>query len=651
MEVLHCKFGESRIQPFFQVGWRGNGIFMPRKPRPAQKMKGFYGALCFICLGFITQVRSAENNIITIGIPPQDEKLFQSERIKCKDGSKTFSRERLNDDFCDCADGTDEPGTSACPEGKFYCRNVGHTPLLLFSSRVNDGICDCCDGSDEYDGKVKCSNTCWEAGRVTREKLKKKLATYKEGFEIRRKEIEHAKQMIVKEKVELASLKEEETKLKDLVDKLKVTKEAIEKAEEQERLKRENEEQKIKDAEKQAEQKESLQSTESSDLDSQHVSQGMPESSVQDSDSLVQEIQQEIHTERTSVETSEESLEEKNSDNHVEETQQEIHTESTNGEISKDSLEEKENKGSDETEGLSREELGRLVASRWTGEEVGQQVKDSTNDHSDQEEHDAKLDTEESQQHDEYDDYSAEDEEAENRSEEEEEDDGSESKSDEEDEEDIEQNESSQDYLESMDTPGLSTSTGLSWWGKLQQGFQSILRRVKLSRVQVDMSDAARVRKDYNDLSRKLSKLQSRISTLENKLKQDHGIDGEFYSFYDQCFEHKENKYTYKICPYKQASQVEGHSTTSLGRWDGFKDSYKIMEFSNGDRCWNGPDRSLKIRLRCGLKNDFDDVDEPSRCEYVASLLTPAVCRQERLQELQKRLDSLNQDIQSHDEL
>jgi hypothetical protein len=32
-------------------------------------------------------------------------------------------------------------GTSACPGGKFYCRNAGHAPLFLFSSRVNDGIC------------------------------------------------------------------------------------------------------------------------------------------------------------------------------------------------------------------------------------------------------------------------------------------------------------------------------------------------------------------------------------------------------------------------------------------------------------------------------------------------------------------------------
>ncbi|KAL8472537.1 hypothetical protein ACS0TY_029662 [Phlomoides rotata] len=26
-----------------------------------------------------------------------------------KDGSKSFTKDRLNDNFCDCADGTDEP--------------------------------------------------------------------------------------------------------------------------------------------------------------------------------------------------------------------------------------------------------------------------------------------------------------------------------------------------------------------------------------------------------------------------------------------------------------------------------------------------------------------------------------------------------------
>ena len=37
-------------------------------------------------------------------------------------------------------------GTSACPDGKFYCRNRGHVPLMLKSSFVDDGICGALSG-------------------------------------------------------------------------------------------------------------------------------------------------------------------------------------------------------------------------------------------------------------------------------------------------------------------------------------------------------------------------------------------------------------------------------------------------------------------------------------------------------------------------
>ena len=45
----------------------------------------------------------------------------------------------MNDDYCDCDDGSDEPGTSACEFSKFYCANEGHVQMNLISSRVNDG--------------------------------------------------------------------------------------------------------------------------------------------------------------------------------------------------------------------------------------------------------------------------------------------------------------------------------------------------------------------------------------------------------------------------------------------------------------------------------------------------------------------------------
>jgi protein kinase C substrate 80K-H len=60
----------------------------------------------------------------------------------CLDGSAVLpSFSRVNDDFCDCPDGSDEPGTSACPSGTFYCANRGHESRALSSAFVDDGVC------------------------------------------------------------------------------------------------------------------------------------------------------------------------------------------------------------------------------------------------------------------------------------------------------------------------------------------------------------------------------------------------------------------------------------------------------------------------------------------------------------------------------
>lgn len=78
----------------------------------------------------------------------------------CLDGSRSIPWSAVNDDYCDCPDGSDEPGTtthgcpiftynalilhlgtSACPNSTFFCPNIGHVGASISATRVNDGLC------------------------------------------------------------------------------------------------------------------------------------------------------------------------------------------------------------------------------------------------------------------------------------------------------------------------------------------------------------------------------------------------------------------------------------------------------------------------------------------------------------------------------
>ncbi|KAF6834581.1 glucosidase 2 subunit beta precursor [Colletotrichum plurivorum] len=188
------------------------------------------------------------------GVGPEFAKFFQSkESFSCISNPEVkLSLKQINDNTCDCPDGSDEPGTAACAHldplsppqpfagsatgttnttnalPGFWCSNVGHIGAYVPFMFVNDGHCDydiCCDGTEEYGkvGGVKCENKCNEIGKEYRrieaernaaiEKAAKRRRTMaKESRELRRRVA--AKADSLKEEVKTLEAKKEELETK-----------------------------------------------------------------------------------------------------------------------------------------------------------------------------------------------------------------------------------------------------------------------------------------------------------------------------------------------------------------------------------------------------------------------------------------------------
>lgn len=137
------------------------------------------------------------DNKYLIGVHPERKHLYEltsGQSFKCIDGSATIPIESVNDDYCDCSDASDEPGTSACIHGQFFCSNVGYMQKLIPSAWVNDGQCDCCDATDEYNSSIKCENTCGVLGEQYRAEQARYQEIANQGSAIRSQYKEEARQ-------------------------------------------------------------------------------------------------------------------------------------------------------------------------------------------------------------------------------------------------------------------------------------------------------------------------------------------------------------------------------------------------------------------------------------------------------------------------
>ncbi|KAF1745055.1 hypothetical protein MXB_2846 [Myxobolus squamalis] len=111
--------------------------------------------------------------------------------FSCLDKSHEIPYIHVNDDYCDCNDSSDEPGTSACSNGVFVCQNLGYKEKSVSSMDVGDEICNCCDGSDENPGV--CPNICLYAlipnnsRKLAEEEKKEKMVIISRLTEAKRK--------------------------------------------------------------------------------------------------------------------------------------------------------------------------------------------------------------------------------------------------------------------------------------------------------------------------------------------------------------------------------------------------------------------------------------------------------------------------------
>ncbi|XP_042879152.1 glucosidase 2 subunit beta-like isoform X2 [Penaeus japonicus] len=528
-------------------------------------------ALSMLCLVSGAVVKAAEV-LRPRGVALSKASFYDPTRdFNCLDGSGTIPFTYVNDDYCDCQDGSDEPGTSACPNGFFHCTNVGHSPLNIPSSRVNDGVCDCCDASDEYASVSNCVDTCRELGRAAREEAAKQQEERLKGFQMRQSMIEEGRKRkkeaevkmdeLKKEKEEAEAMRNEKEEIKKIAE--EPEKEALEKYNtiEQERKAKAEEEQKAKED---AEAREAF-----SHLDN-------------DGDGIltVAELQsrQTFDTNRDGEVTAEEAkfyLRQEES--------MDLETFLVSGwPMMRPTYKMDQRMFVPPTTEAPAEALTPPPVPGSEGKDEQQGEED---EHFDDEDFDTGLDPE--------------------------------------DEGDMEDD----DVIEDYDIPEDDDVEDIPKEEEEEEVEQ------KYDEETQKLVDAAnKAREDFDEADRRVRDLTRELRSLEETQEKDYGPEEEFRVMDGNCYEYTDREYTYRLCPFDKAIQKpkSGHGEIRLGQWGewtGPEDyKYSRMKYTNGQTCWNGPARSADVHIYCGVDTKLTGVTEPNRCEYLFEMTTPAVC-------------------------
>ncbi|KAG2388658.1 hypothetical protein C9374_000097 [Naegleria lovaniensis] len=201
----------------------------------------------------IVQQCGAELNSIertTYGVGPdlleKYKQTSEKQQFQCLQSKELISFDSVNDNYCDCKDGSDEPGTSACSNAvlsfnsdtKFYCKNKYFKPQYISHSKVNDGVCDCCDGSDENFASTfgeasmnVCEDTCKELGKEIVASLENEINAMKSAMSSVAADVEYGKSKIAELENQQKDLTQSISEKEKTLEELKIKKEEAEKVE------------------------------------------------------------------------------------------------------------------------------------------------------------------------------------------------------------------------------------------------------------------------------------------------------------------------------------------------------------------------------------------------------------------------------------
>lgn len=511
---------------------------------------------------------------------------------------------KLNDDYCDCADGSDEPGTAACPGAVFWCRNTAFRPVKLPSSWVDDGSCDCCDGSDEPAGT--CTDTCGEERKKQLAMARKQADAITAGVATRQKYAKEAASDVIKDDREIKNLEQELEKVEIALKKSGRRADSLHKRRDYEdNLRRAAEKNSPSPASNPATDTDNSSDEDSDDGDDafidNHDDHGNDGDKKYELGTGDKEGGHDDHLdERVKVE--------------ADAVQSEIESESKSDHKNHDDIHDDIHDDTDEDSAAD---------------------EDSATDEDSAAEDDAVANDE-----DEDDDYSDDDE-----SFADDEDDDDKCPDCEEDGEEDEEKADAEEWnsdAEDIDVDMVCAELGAG-------GLNSILRKLsyykiivlsKLQRLLPISPPALIARERISDcvekadtakykLEDKKRHIQDKLKKLKSKTSLDYGSDGALRKLHGKCIKKAVTQYEFEICPFDLVRQYEHGSVIAvLGRFKGWKgdDGNRLMNFAQGDRCWNGPARSIKVELSCGDTEEIVSVEEPNRCAYFMKFKTPAVC-------------------------